>query len=443
MKSGEYLSMSNPHMKYSNNSIKYEVLGSRKRIDDDNYNFLFVSYDENNYELLIKQDIFGSPYNLYYCTVNNIVYFSSSLKILMEQSGIKGEMNYEMIDEFVQNGFISSNNTLLLNVYKLMPNEILHINKGQYFIEKIVLRWPKNNDSKDAFFESELSCIKNCNYIGMEERNLAISLSAGYDSNLILNLLYNDGYEPVIVSVGEKSIHSETDRVKNICNYYNYTNVNYSNVSEKTLMCYSDIVERLEGSVFEPGIFLQYELAKTLAKNKCTGVLCGECADQVFNCNFFSNAIFTDLEFKFGKNPFELASCLIIKKSGIMLNSFGLLGYYPYCSEQMIGLAAHYRNYNGKTKELHKAGCMKIFPSHISKLIKKQGGSSSLGVLFSSEAERKEFIQSTKNDSVMKYVSKACTKRFGPDYDYELLNALCIRYLELFKNIFCHEYEKR
>lgn len=440
LKESSLVSLSSPDFCRISNEGRYEVLGACDSSGAPLDSYIALRFCERTKELYIDSDAFGGASYFYFCNVNDVCFFSTSLSRLLAISSINPELNKSSLDDFVRHGFIPNNNTLINKVNKLLPTqhliiydkEISIINKQPYISEE-----HKIGGWGETFINQESRILGTYIKELDPQKEYGVSLSSGFDSNLILHYVLENRCNATIVSVGENNESSEIEDVLTICDIYNIENRRLSYVTPESFVFFKDIVNRLEGSVFEPGIFLQYELAKKASMNGINNMLCGECADQIFNEEFYSNFYFKSENYKFGKNPYELASALIIKKSGIMLNSFGISGLYPYCTSGMIELGSQFRMENGRTKELHKKCCINKVQSRISELLKKRGGSTSLEALFKTEAEKKEFVNSVKHDSVYKLISTECTQRFGPNYDYDLLNALCIHYLEIFYKLYC------
>ena len=311
-----FTSFSNPDYQRIIEDDWFELLGAcdESGIPFDTY--IALQFCGINKELSIYSDILGGSRYLYYCNVNNIFYFSSSLKKLLNISLIRPEFNVSSINDFVVHGFIPNNNTLLKNVYKILPTQRLILKKDKISIIDNSYSWNSHEsiNSDNKFYYKEGWLIKT--YLSKldNKKEYGITLSAGFDSNLILHYFLENNGHPTIVSVGENNPMSELNSVDKICDFYNIDKRRFTYVTPDSINCFNDIVERLEGSVFEPGIFLQYELARKASSKGLKQIICGECADQIFNEEFFSKLFFVSQIYKFGKNPYELASAVIIKK---------------------------------------------------------------------------------------------------------------------------------
>ena len=400
--------------------------------------FIRITYYEMTGELIVTTDLLGSYLQIYYTVNEEAVYLSTSLEKLLSMVGMPGRLEEKMTHHFIRHGFIPGSGTLLKGISKVPPNSVLSVTRSGIHIEcKATLYNEDAVTSNTEYFAAiQSSVIKSyINHCVSTNCKPAIALSAGFDSNYILWQAVQNNKELTTISVFGERGQSEKDFVNEIGQVYSISPV-FCKVGSDSLGTFEEIVRRLDGSVFEPGIFLQFELARRLQALGCDAIICGECADQVYNENFYKTPAATVQDYKFGSNPYELAAYIVLKKSGIMLNSFGIRPYYPFCDAEIIRIGSMFRKENEQDKKLHKELCKSVFPAEISAVIKKRGGSTEPCALFSSEEASREFIREVYATS--KYFKSDCpmTRRFGPVYDYELQYALTLRYLELFEKIF-------
>ena len=148
----------------------------------------------------------------------------------------------------------------------------------------------------------------------------------------------------------------------------------YNNISlftaytdSKTLSNLPDIVWRLEGVTYECGIFLQYELFRLLHDCNQSFMICGEGADQVMNVWCLDeHRIFPNSKnnlYKVSDFPYLFISNLVLKKSGILANSFGIETRYPYLDNEFIFIAKALAPLNGIDKSFHISRCKSTLPS--------------------------------------------------------------------------------
>lgn len=170
---------------------------------------------------------------------------------------------------------------------------------------------------------------------------------------------------------------------------------------------YPDIVWRLEGSMFEKGIFLQYLLARTSAQNGYSVLICGEGANEVMMGNYYDEEFmypFEDKRFSYHPdvNKYLFLSSVILKKNGIMANSFGYESRFPFLDSEFINLAASLTAVNRRKKHFQKEFCKNVFHEAVYKNVLEQGGTTDGHALFDNHRELKQFYRLVANCDLVK-----------------------------------------
>lgn len=354
--------------------------------------FIAVAFDRQSNVLHIFSDLFSSEFNLYYTVRDNRFYYSSSLKWLLKISEIERTFDRNGVDEFLINGFIPGENTLIKGVKKLTSGVEIVVDKDGVRYEKISAPATKisNAEAKNNLLKALQDRIKAC---AGNNGNIDMPVSGGYDSNLILNTLANLTDRKIrTFSVGEDRETSEIVRVRQNMKFYENAELNEFIVSDDLFDCYTDMVWRLDGCVFESGIVLQYALAKAAREKNVRDLICGEYADQLMNKNFEKDRKKKLLkkyrpfqQFTYLENPFVTGSMIILKKSAVMLNSFGITGHYPFASESLTPFSKALAAENGTNKKYYISQCKKVFPKEIVNNIAKEGGTTTNQAFLSEE----------------------------------------------------------
>lgn len=442
VRGGEITSYSKPDQTWCQESVTYELLGSGGSEDG---TYIMASWNEKYAKLCIRQGAFAGAVPVYYAKDEEYIVVSTSLSQLLFHIKKRPVLNIRGAKAFLHHGFVPGGETLLEQILQLQPGCIFYVTTSGIHITynaPIDIPLMMKDTSFEMFMKRSMDVADTCiNIFLKESARKAIALSAGYDSNFLLARARDLGADLTAVSVGAQRGSDESNIVQEISTYYN-VQTEITCVGAETFTHFEDIVGRLEGLVFEPGIFLQYELAKKTAEIGCKVILCGECADQVYHENFFPTAFLPVEEYKFGSHPYELASLMILKKSGVMLQSFGIKAYYPYCSRKAMQLGWDYRNKNGRDKLMHKAVCQKVLDEQVFRQIKKKGGSTSLSALFENEREQTRWLHTARKMPAILDIEIRPTKRFGPYYDYELQYHICQEYLRFFTKIFIEQEER-
>lgn len=369
--------------------------------------YLFL-YAKKEKQLYIYQDYYTSSEILYYTQLKDTIYFSNHLQTLLIRSNISRTLNQKNCSDFIKYGYVPGAETLLTHVYKIAPFHMLTIHDGKISTQKIPYYFTTKSekDGKQLWVSSLNRAIA----LNTPSNNtISLPISGGFDSNYLL-YYYNKNLKKKLhlFTVGGNTGIDETENVRKIVKSYgkeqNRLTICYT--SKDMLINLPDIIWRLGGSVYERGIFLQYKLASELALSHVQDLVCGECADQVMHEDFYH----TDsqhIPLKGKKNPYDFAAYIILKKSGIMLNSFGIKGHYPYLNQHFVETAISVKALNNKTKAFHQQTCHELFPKNISKNIHKNGGATFIHTLFQNDTEIESFIKTIEGSVLYKTIQNS------------------------------------
>jgi len=421
--------------------------------------YVLLKYDKNNNSLLITSHPFGNGKNLFLSKGDEKYFFADSLKELKGICERPFKMNVGMLPHFMYNGFIAGTHTLVEGVYKMAAGTKVLIDKdgihasqedwssyddGEEFTSSCKVAENKYDIALKISIEKileqiEKSDVESANVSDSRYTNksvASIALSGGYDSNCILYNIKKTAPNIKVNAfcVGGISGVDETKVATKIADFYDGVELKSSFVSADTLTHLDEIVDILEGSVYERGIFLQYELGKLLSDSGVKYMICGECADQVFHEKTYENIPEDTFLYGYSDTPYQMAAYAVLRKNKMMLNHFGITPKYPFLTSEMISVGYATRLLNGKTKEFHKAQCRRTLPEFVTNLIGKQGGTTDLCALFENSKDV------TRNIEKCKFYSKdfRITEKYSPDeavMDYYLT----LKYLESFERQFCDE----
>ncbi|MBQ4244916.1 MAG: hypothetical protein II702_08380 [Clostridia bacterium] len=392
--------------------------------------YIAAFYEKETGVLRLFHDRATSPVALYYVQNADILFFSTSLKELLKESKINRKFNESAVEDFLLNGFLYGDSTLVEGVKKLKAYKSLEASCGTVKLIDAVypMREMTPGQALDCFKQTLDDAVKHC--IDGDE-TACFPLSSGYDSNYIAYVSTEIcGKQSTAFSVGGKRGKNELPLVKENVKYYKNLELKSAVTDGGSLKNLPDIVYRLEGNVYESGIFLQYELMKLVSESGAKKLICGECADQVMNVNYHrEDRIHPEnggkpIYYEFSEYPYIFSSYLIFKKSGILANSFGIETVYPYLDEDFISVCAPLGTISMKDKRVHVANCRACLNPEIFKNMSKKGGSTDCRSLFENDEEIKSFfrrIESTDfykkysglilSDSVFKKEKLSASKR--------------------------------
>ena len=371
--------------------------------------YILIVYDKVRDTLQVFHDRTTSPLTLYYVSNGSKVYLTTSLKWLLKESGIKRTFNDTVLGEFLINGYIYGKETLIENVYKLSPFTSILLQSGE--LRELTVRYAENKiQIGEALSQWEGVLEKSICEAFADREEINIPLSSGYDSNYIAYVASKAANRPInAFSVGGKFGKNELPVVENNVSAYNNVHLNTVLTDEYSLKNLPDIIWRLEGAVYEVGIFLQYELARLVHNSDKNSLICGECADQVMNQYYLTEdriAVLqkseTPVYFEFSEYPFIFGSFLILKKNGLLTNSFGINTEYPYLDDEFVAIAHSLRGINKKDKRIHVAICQERLPDAVLKNIAKTGGATDFHSLFATKEEMERFIEKIENTEFYK-----------------------------------------
>ena len=336
-----------------------------------------------------------SSYNLdfYYTIHDGVLYYSTDLLELLKESRIPRNLNLRGAGIFLANGFILGRETLVENVFKLeFGKELVADETGvrqepyPYTIDETL----KESDLKPIYADFIRESIdRHINSDG----DIFIPLSAGYDSNFILDAIQRKTDRMVhAFTVGSKEGTNEIDRVSKNISFLSHVQHHTALVTKETFQAYPDIIRRLQGSCYESGIFLQYVMARLAAEAGAKSMVCGESADEVQKETYIPNMhdvlngkiIPEDQSYAYC-NPFINTNLLVLKKSSLMLDSFGIIGEYPFKDKRIVSAGYAMRHLNGLKKKYFKECCRRDLNPEVMANIIKSGGTTELWSVIDAE----------------------------------------------------------
>ncbi len=372
--------------------------------------YVLLSYEKESKVLSVFHDRTTSPVALYYTVFEDKCYYGTSLKSLLMESKVERTLNEDVLEDFLLNGYLYGCETLIKQVNKIESHKFLRVSvgeKAEQIDTKYSLEIMSAGEALDSWQTVLDEAISKC-YAGKPVINAP--LSSGYDSSYIVDTASKESDLPInAFSVGGKFGKNELPRVEENAKEYDRVKLYSALTDDSTLENLADIVWRLEGAVYENGLFLQYELARLVQKSGKDYLICGECADQVMNDVYLDDDRIhpnkpdgKPFYYEFDQYPYIFGSYLILKKNGIMANSFGIETRYPYLDDKFVSVSHALRDINGKDKRCHVACCRRQLPQKVIANISKIGGATECHSLFNSQDEINEFFSKIENSDFYK-----------------------------------------
>ncbi len=411
-----------------------------------------IILDYNTEKVFVFQDYFGSEQAIYYYVQNNTVLISNSLKTIVNADDIQRKINYKTVKQFLLKGYCADENTLIKDIYKVPSKKYLKIDAKRKSIK--LKKYKKETVEKKSVSIEDYDKVVEKACLSCAHEDISTTVSQGYDSNYILhNLRKIPSHNLNAFCIGGTIGRNEVPYAEKICNYYGDINLHSKLVNGASLNKLPELIYILEGSVYELGIFLQYELANLVKSHNCKNIMLGECADQILNFEIYypkwefihrfnytikrlPALLFNKIHFRPYRDAYAMASHIVMKKSGIMMNYFDINAEYPYLRKNFIKTAEQAVKIGESKKEFHKKAINSILPAEITNLLQKQPGA----------IEAKNLFFGT--DISLEAIKEICKKSefYKPrEFDnqfYAIDYYLKITYLEIFKKMFIEEKSK-
>lgn len=390
----------------------------RGQLDEDGLFLAVVCYQN---KLYCFADSTTSPWVLYYTRTNGKFYYATSLKLLLKSSGIARRMNLTAAKGFLKNGIVRGNQTLVENVYKLDVGELLIAGNGEVHKKQLQYAGVTHAAPSDlipALRQSVNSYAKN-------QKNIYMPLSGGFDSNLILDTLTKSSHTIDAFTIGGETGKNEIPSVqKNVASYQNVTH--HTGAADRSLFKkLPEIIWRLDGYVFERGIFLQYLLAQLVKENGGEMMICGECSDEHQHLLYqhewkrLRSEPVSPLEvMDWMYQPYTWGNFVVMKKSALMLNSFGIRACYPFATKHFTDVAGALGKENLDGKKLYKRLLKDELPAALYDSLQQAGGSTSIEAVIDDE-ERASMAREVNNSELIRRVTAETPDSFrAPWLDY-------------------------
>lgn len=369
----------------------YRSRGLRSLEELDGHFVIFI-YDRDKARAFVVQPEQGSFLPVYYSLKEDGVVFSTSLKLLLQESGINRSLDIGSAKKFLFRRYIiPDESTLIEGVKKLVPQRYLSIDLKGGNVEAPMsiargLDIPSGTAEENwiGYIEKSVNSINS----DVLDETPAVALSGGYDSNLLLHLLRGATGEPIVAAtVDGGEGHNEVPRVKKIIENYDGVGLVTSSMSDEIIDSFPDIVWRYEGYLFEGGVFLRYAMCLLLQESGKKTAILGSGANEIItlerNSVFFSKIdsaksafinllkrtlpglIYYRLLAK-RRDPYDMLTRqfigsakrvkynstfdMLLKMHDLLLNSFGIQGIHPFINRETMSAALALRKRN-----LHKA----------------------------------------------------------------------------------------
>lgn len=288
--------------------------------------FAIALYDNLSNELILVRDRIGKK-TLYYSLYSGVFVFASALKAIMNAPGFRKEINKEVLPSYLLHTYISKEKTILKNVYRLLPGEMLVYKENKIFKE---IYWSFLDEYKKAQCniiedysvakaEVEAALIDAVSRRMMSDVPLGVFLSSGYDSTTVAAIARKLTDRPLkSFCVGySNSGYAEVKDAEKIAKHLNLDHSSWIITESEFQQAIEQIVDICDEPFAENAGILTL-LVSQFAKKYITVALTGDGGDEIFcgynrydqvaryQKNEFVNSLIRPLAFPFVKKHVSL-----------------------------------------------------------------------------------------------------------------------------------------
>ena len=249
-------------------SINKRNLKSKLSLIDGNF-AIFVKTRNHSFACVDKI----SSYPFLFSLSNNKIYISDNGKVLKDYLKIKNnDVNSYSSNSFAMSGYTIDKFTLYKSILSFLPGECFWFENNKYFVKKYYEWQPwkiyaYKPNSKENLLQLNARIIKKL-IKSVNNRQIIIPLSGGWDSRFIASGLKHFGYKNVICVSYGKSNNTDMSIAKKVANKVGYkwiklvykTNTVRKLYYSKNYKNYEDYCDNLNSIHFISEYFMIYEL---------------------------------------------------------------------------------------------------------------------------------------------------------------------------------------
>ena len=245
--------------------------------------YAIVVYDRKNKEVIFTRDPSGQKNLYYYISQDGKIIISSEIDILLKIRSKTNFLSTSAAQEFFSIGLNPNSHTIISEVHKLLPGEIIY-----YSVKK-------NSILRKEFFKKIYSSLKlenkeliKKNILShlQSKKKIALNLSGGIDSNLILNEILNSNMKIDIFSTfcecKDKNFNNDFFVAKSLAKKFNLNFIE-TRVTKKdyfdNILKVNEFIEEPNRNIANTLYFLNFKNQK---KNNYKVILSGSGGDEVF-----------------------------------------------------------------------------------------------------------------------------------------------------------------
>jgi asparagine synthase (glutamine-hydrolysing) len=250
--------------------------------------FSFAVYDKQEEELYVFRDRLGIKPLYYYWDGENFA-FASEINALKKINKLNLQVNYNVIPQYLNLGYIPAPYSIYQNCYKLEPGHYLKISKSNFekkkywSIESIISDKVIKNEKQATILISDL-LASSVQYQLKSDVPYGVFLSGGIDSSLVAaNAVKLSGTKINTFSIGfENQKFNEAIYAKQVANYLGANHHEFTVTITDAVEVLDDYMDAY-GEPFADSSGIPTLLVSRLAKKHVTVALSGEGGDELFH----------------------------------------------------------------------------------------------------------------------------------------------------------------
>jgi asparagine synthase (glutamine-hydrolysing) len=264
----------------------YEEIGARL-VERLRGMFAIAVWDGRAERLTLMVDRFGKK-PLYYFLDSEKVVFASEIKALLQFPGIRLQLDYESLDEYLSCGYITAPRTIYRGVRRVCPGEMITLERDGSSKSSIYWQpsfsepseWDKRSvdDICAELFDVLVDSVK---IRLVSDVPIGAFLSGGVDSTCVVAIMNYLGasFKTFSASFSEK-LYDETDYALNAAEFFGKEHF-VGAVNANAIELLPKLIEHLDEPFADSSLIPTYLVSK-LARQHVSVVLSGDGGDEVF-----------------------------------------------------------------------------------------------------------------------------------------------------------------
>jgi len=246
--------------------------------------FAFALWDNRNKQLYLVRDRLGIKPLYYYIDKEKII-FGSEIKAILEYPGIKKEINYQALHNYLSFMTIPAPLTIYNNIYKLLPGNYLTHQNGNVITHEYWDLKEEEGDYNEKYYieELEVRFKKAVESYLISDVPIGAFLSGGVDSSAVvamMSVILKSNVKTFSINFEGLNDYNEQKFSELVSSLYNTEHYTF-NLKTDLISVLPKIVWYFDEPFAVSSAIGIYYLAK-LAKEKITVALTGDGADELF-----------------------------------------------------------------------------------------------------------------------------------------------------------------